>query len=96
MDNSSSERKENIKMSFIFYPERERDKIIVSLKEKGLIPKRKLPLSLEGEDGRGGKLQFEIIPSPSLSQRERDKFVVSPKGRGISLHCSPKGRGIKL
>ena len=30
------------------------------------------------------KLRF-VISSPNLSQRERDKFAVSPKGRGISL-----------
>jgi hypothetical protein len=25
-----------------------------------------------------------LIPSPNLSQRERDKFALSPKGKGLS------------
>ena len=42
---------------------------------------------------------LRLRPSPSLSQRERDKFAVLPGGRGISLpvetsHCSMGWRSI--
>jgi hypothetical protein len=53
---------------------------------------------------RNAMMRSSFEPSPDLSQRERDMFVVSPKGRGICLLClprerdmlvvSPKGRGI--